>query len=80
VSRGAGQGDRSGASRWEKTGTVLLGSESNQLAFCAAVMAQVRDLCYLLSGTQVPNYSKRYWADRSPGRCGISCFNSIGVT
>jgi len=38
--------ERSGASRWEKTGTVVLGSESNcnHLAFCAAVTAQIRDL------------------------------------
>jgi len=59
-----GKPERLGASRWEKTGIVLLGSESNQLAFCAAdVTAQVRDLCYLLSRTQVPNYPKRHWAD-----------------
>jgi len=37
----------SGASRWDKTGTVVVGSENNQLAFCSAVTAQVRDLCCL---------------------------------
>ena len=58
VSQGASQRDRS-----IKTGIVVLRSESNQLAFCGTITAQVRDLRYLLSRTQAPKYSKGHWAD-----------------
>jgi len=56
----------SGASRWEKTGTVVLGSENNETEASQQPVGFLRN-CYgsgkgptLLSGTQVPNYSKRY--------------------
>jgi len=44
-----------GASRWEKTGTVALGNE--QPVDCLQ-RCYVRDLCYLLSGTQVPGLTE----------------------